>query len=66
MRNARFGPYQNGVQSALEEDGKGADFFLFNQQSIIQNTRADHGSYFITMYKTSKLHEERNRKKKKN
>ena len=28
--------------------------------------RVDYGSYFITMYKTSKLHKERNRKKKRN
>ena len=27
--------------------------------------RADHGSYFVTTYKMSKIHERRNRKEKK-
>jgi len=40
-------------------------FFLKNQQFITQNVRADCGSYFITIYITSRLYEERNRKKNK-
>jgi len=43
-------------------------FYLFsflNQQFITQGMRADHGSYFVTTYKMSKIHERRNRKEKK-
>ena len=29
--------------------------FFLNQQFIIQHTRADHGSYFVTMYKRDRL-----------
>jgi len=39
--------------------------FFLSQQFITQGTRADRGSYFVTLYKTCKLHEERNRKKEK-
>ena len=41
-------------------------FFLKIQQFITWNVRANYGSYFITIYKTCKLHEERNRKMKRN
>jgi len=40
-------------------------FYFYNQQFITQNTRADHGSYDITIYKKSRLHEKRNREKEK-
>ena len=39
-------------------------FFLF-QQFITRSVVADHGSYIVTMYRTSKLHEKRERKWKK-
>jgi len=38
--------------------------FFLNQQFITWSTMADHGSYVITMYKASKLHGERYRKRK--
>ena len=41
------------------------EVFFLNQQFITQGVRADHGSYFVTMYKTNKLYKERNRKRKK-
>ena len=33
-------------------------FFFLNQQFITQYTVVDHGSYFVTTYNRSKLHEE--------
>jgi len=38
---------------------------FFVQQFITWGTRADYGSYIVTTYKTSKLHEKKNRKGKK-
>ena len=32
-------------------------FFFLNQQFITQHTKVDHGSYFITMYRRTILHE---------
>ena len=40
-------------------------FFFLSQQFITRGVRADCGSYFVSTYKTHKLHEERNRKKEK-
>ena len=39
--------------------------FFLNQQFITQSIRADHGSYFVTTYKTTRLHDEREKRKKK-
>ena len=39
-------------------------FFFLNQQFITWDMRADHGSYFVTMYKKSKLYESKNRKER--
>ena len=33
--------------------------FFLNQQFITWGAKADHGSYFVTMYRISKLHKER-------
>ena len=33
-------------------------FFFLNQQFITWHTVVDHGSYFVTTYNRSKLHEE--------
>ena len=38
--------------------------FFLNQQFITQSMRANHGSYFVTIYITCRLHEERNRRRK--
>ena len=40
-------------------------FFFFIQQFITQYTVVDHGSYFVTTYNRSRLHEEKEREKKK-
>ena len=41
------------------------NLFFYIQQFITWSMRADCGSYFVTTYKTSKLHEERKRKEEK-
>ena len=41
------------------------NFLIFHQQFIIQNMRVAHDSYFKAMYKTTKLHDGKERKKKK-
>ena len=38
-------------------------FFFLNQQFITRSTVADCGSYFITTYNRSRLHEEKKKKK---
>ena len=39
-------------------------FFFFNQQFITWHVVADCGSYFVTTYNRSRLHEEKKKKKK--
>ena len=43
---------------------KMTSFFFLNQQFITRSTRADRGSYFVTTYKTTKLHEGEKEKRK--
>jgi len=44
---------------------KNSDLFFFIQQFITRSVRAAHGSYFVTTYKTTKLHDGKERKKEK-
>ena len=40
-------------------------FFFLNQQFITRHTVADYGSYFITIYNRSRLHEETEKEREK-